>query len=147
MAADDRPHVLSYRRPVPAPKRGPVILASATPVILVSVAALSLSVHSLWFPVSRREFLPAVVFGGLVSAVLILEILAVVARSGIATAAMIGILLLSEAVIAGNFFYIDLGTVDGLMLYGVGLAIFFIIVGHLRWWLSLREWSKNRLGQ
>ena len=92
---------------------------------------------------SPLEFVPSVVFAGFAVVVLILELLVVAARSRIATDFIIGLLLLAELKVIGNLVKMTLGSIDKLLVIGLGLMFLLLAATHIQWRRTLR--ASNRL--
>ena len=118
--------------------RGPFILASAMLVVAASLASIVIAVHSFFWPVSRREVLPAIVLAAVACAAIALELFAVIARSHFATELVIIFTIIGEAIVMGNLLGRFSALEENRVLAAVGAIIALIAAGHVRLWRRLR---------
>jgi hypothetical protein len=109
-------------------------------VVVVSLGVLVLATGSIVAPVSPREFLPGVLFSAIAGFVLVLELLAVAARSCVAARTLVSLLWLSELPVVGNLISASASTAERLILIAVGGVVALLAAGHVRWWRTLRAW-------
>ncbi len=138
---DPRPqHSLGYSASATPPNRtGPIVLSCGAVCGAALLAVFVVSMHGLLFPISPTEWLPDGVLLVISAAAMLVEGIAIAARSRLATTAVIAMMMLVEIPILAAVSRRDgLDVLERLELIGTATTLLLLTAGHVYWWRKLR---------